>query len=83
MVMLAAFVLMFAGIVLIINITIDYRRDFYADITPVLQNESIEGDADSVCAYLDSVWQSINSDSDKNSAWPGVAMKSEGDNEWS
>lgn len=66
MVMLAAFVLMFAGIVLIINITIDYRRDFYADITPVLQNESIEGDADSVCAYLDGVWQSINSDSDKN-----------------
>lgn len=66
MVMLAAFVLTFAGIVLIINITIDYRRDFYADVTPILQQELLGGDADTICKYLDSVWQSINSNTDKN-----------------
>ncbi len=66
MIMLAAFVLTFAGIVLIINITIDYRRDFYADITPVLQSDKLNGDADAICKELDSVWQSVNSNTDKN-----------------
>ncbi len=68
MVMLAAFVLTFAGIVLIVNITINYRRGFYADIQPVLQSEQLLGctDADSICKYLDGKWQSINSDTDKN-----------------
>jgi len=66
MVMLAAFVLMFAGIVLIINISIDYRRDFYGDVTPVLQSERLAGDADKICGYLDGVWQAINSGTDKN-----------------
>ena len=66
MVMLAAFVLTFAGIVLIINITIDYRRDFYADVTPILQSQKLDGDADAICTYLDGVWQSVNDGTDKN-----------------
>ncbi len=66
MIMLAAFVLTFAGIVLIINITIDYRRDFYADVTPILRSENLGGDADAICEFLDSAWQSINSSTDKN-----------------
>lgn len=66
MIMLAAFVLTFAGIVLIINITVDYRRDFYADVTPVLQSQNLSGDADTICRYLDSVWQSIADGTDKN-----------------
>ncbi len=68
MVMLAAFVLTFAGIVLIINITIDYRRDFYADVQPVLRSDKLLActDVNSVCDYLDSVWPSINANTDKN-----------------
>ena len=66
MVMLAAFVLMFAGIVLIINITIDYRRDFYSDVIPVLQSDALTGDTDVLCKYLDGKWQSVNVGTDKN-----------------
>ena len=66
MIILAAFVLTFAGIVLIINITVDYRRDFYTDVTEVLQSESLDGNADAICGFLDSVWQSVNDGTDKN-----------------
>ncbi len=67
MVMLAAFVLTFAGIVLIINITVDYRRDFYSDIVPVLDAEKLpDGDENALNEYLERVWPSINSNTDKN-----------------
>lgn len=40
----AALVLTFTGIALMLNITVDYRRDFYADVKPILQSGTLNAD---------------------------------------
>ena len=55
MIMLAAFVLTLTGGALIINMSIDYRREFYSDVLPFTESIiSFESDnVNEVCALLD------------------------------
>ncbi len=68
MIMLAAFVLILTGGVLIVNMTINYRNNFYAAVVPVSTNAlgNSARDANDVCKLLDTVWPTINSGTDKN-----------------
>ena len=66
--LLAAAVLAFTGIVLMVNITVDYRSDFYTTVTAVLDRERLPktADTESLVAFLDANDKGLQSGSDKN-----------------
>lgn len=66
--LLAAAVLAFTGIVLMVNITVDYRSDFYTTVTAVLDRGRLpkSADTESLAAFLDANNSRLQSGSDKN-----------------
>lgn len=65
---LTAALLAFMGVVLMINTTVDYRRDFYKDVTAVLSRDRLPETVteQSLEDYVLSNWNRISAGSDKN-----------------